>query len=156
MTQEELSQIVNLLGVNGAIVGLEKSELTNAELMVIARESGRVVDQKTPRRQLIIELVMSDQKRIEKSQEYLLKMSTEELNRYFNDRMVSSHEILALLQDLRIPPGRKVKGKIAAYAAREIGELGMFERVANGTPSKRPKQSVEELLTTRPVARSGR
>ena len=139
MTKDDIAKLVDWLGVKGAVAGLEKSNLTNAELMVIAREAGHVVEQKTPRRQLVIELTMSDLKRIEKSKDYLLKMSAEELNRYFNDRMVSSREIMGLLSDLGIAPTGKIRGKLAAYAAREIVELGMFERVAKGTPSKAKK-----------------
>mgnify|MGYP001796866790 CR=1 len=139
MTKDEIATLVGWLGTKGAIAGLEKSSLTNAELMVIAREAGYSVDKKTARRQIIIELVMSDVKRIEKSKDYLLKMSSEELQRYFSDRMVSSAEIFQLLSELGIAPTGKVRGKLTDYAAREIGELGMFERVAQGNKANKPK-----------------
>lgn len=129
----DIRKLTQWLGVEGALSGLEKSNLTNAELMMIARESGIAVDKKTARKQIVVELVMSDQRRIEKSQDYLLRMSTEELQRYFSDRLVSAHEIMDLLKELGIAPKGKVRGKIADYAAREIGELGRFQRVARGT-----------------------
>lgn len=139
MTKIEINQLVEWLGTKGAIAGLEKSNITNAELMVIAREAGHSVEKKTARRQIVVELVMSDVKRIEKSKDYLLKMSSEELQRYFSDRMVSSREILDLLSDLGIAPSGKVRGKLTDYAAREIGELGMFERVAKGATISKSK-----------------
>lgn len=125
--------LIQWLGVEGALAGLEKSNLTNAELMVIARESGIIVDKKTARKQIVIELVMSNQNRIEKSQEYLLRMSYEELQRYFSDRLVSARELMNLLTDMGIAPKGKVRGKLSDYAAREIGELGRFQRVAQGS-----------------------
>lgn len=133
----DILKLTQWLGVEGALSGLEKSNLTNAELMLIARESGITVDKKTARKQIVVELVMSDQRRIEKSQDYLLRMSAEELQRYFSDRLVSAREIMNLLKELGIAPKGKVRGKLADYAAREIGELGRFQRVAKGTSGSR-------------------
>lgn len=125
------------LGAEGAIAGLERSRFTNAELMVIAREAGHSVDKKMARKQLAIELVMSGLRRIDKPHDYLLRMSTEELQRYFSDRMVSNKEIHYLLDELGIAPAGKLRGKLSDYAAREIGELGLFQRVAKGDSSRK-------------------
>lgn len=128
-----IDQIVEWLGVDGALAGLEKSKITNAELMLMARQLDIAVDKKTPRKQIIIELVMRNQNRIEKSIDYLLKMSADELQRYFVDRLASNREIIRLLDQLGIAPTGKVRGKIADYAAREISELARFQRVAKGS-----------------------
>lgn len=133
----DVSTLTDWLGAEGALAGLEKSKLTNAELMLIARESGLSVDKKTARKQIVVELVMSGQKRIEKSQEYLMRMSVEELQRYFSDRLVSAKELLGLLSDLGLAPKGKIRGKMSDYAAREIGELARFQRVAKGSSSSR-------------------
>ena len=81
----DIKTLTQWLGAEGALAKLEKSKLTNAELMLIAREAGLSVDKKTARKQIVVELVMSNQKRIEKDQDYLLRMSFEELQRYFSD-----------------------------------------------------------------------
>ena len=125
--------LVDWLGPEGAIAGLERGKFTNAELMVIARERGGSVDKKTARRQIAIEIVMCDLPRIDKPRDYLLGMSTDELHRYFEDRMVSSRELQALLTELGLAPTGKLRGKLSDFAAREIRELGMLQRVAKGS-----------------------
>ena len=137
MKAADIRKLVEWLGVDGAVAGLERSDCTNAELMVIAREAGHLVDKKTARRQIIIELVMSGEKRIDKTHEYLLNMSSEELQRYFSERMASTKEIMELLTELDIAPTGKIRGKLVDYAAREIGELGLFQRVAKGDSTKK-------------------
>ncbi len=133
----DIKTLTQWLGAEGALAGLEKSKLTNAELMLIAREAGLSVDKKTARKQIVVELVMSNQKRIEKDQDYLLRMSFEELQRYFSDRLVSTKELMSLLSDMGLAPKGKIRGKMSEYAAREIGELGRFQRVAKGTSATR-------------------
>ncbi len=133
----DLHLLTEWLGPEGAVAGLERSKYTNEELMVLALEKGHSVDKKTARRQLAIELVMSPLARIDKSHDYLLRMSTEELQQYLSDRMVSIKEISSLLKELGIAPTGKIRGKLSDYAAREIGEMGMFQRVAMGSVSKR-------------------
>ena len=124
--------LVEWLGPEGAVAGLDRSKLSNAELMVLARERGVHIDKKTPRRQIATEVVTAGLTRIDKSTEYLLEMSMDELSRYFSDRMVSSKELLDLLSRLGIAPTGKLRAKLSDFAAREISELGMFERVAKG------------------------
>lgn len=128
----DVKLLTEWLGAQGALAGLEKSTLTNSELMVIARESGLTVDPKMTRRQLAIELVMTPIKRLDKPIEYFLTMSQDELKRYFTERFVSNTELLTLLAELGIAPTGKLRGKLAEYAAREISDLGMFQRVAKG------------------------
>lgn len=128
----DVSKLVEWLGAEGAVYGLEKSHLTNAELMVIARENGLKVDKRFTRRQLSTELVMSRFVRIDKSQDYLVSMSKDELRRYFTDRMVSDTELISLMTEFGIAPTGNIRTKLADFAAQEISELGMFQRVAVG------------------------
>lgn len=135
----DIKLLTDWVGPEGAIAALERSNLTNAELMALARESGIDVDKKMARRQLSIELVMTPLKRIHKSVEYLLTLSSDELKSYFGERMVSNTELIHLLSELGIAPGGKIRGKLIDYAAREISELGLFERVAAGSGEDRRK-----------------
>lgn len=138
-TTIDVTKLIEWLGPEGAVAGLERSHITNADLMVIAREKGKTVEKRTPRKQIIIEIVMGDVRRVEKPTEYLLSMSSDELNRYFTERLVSDSEILSILKDLGIPPKGKIKSKskFKEYAANEISDLGMLQRVAKGRNEKK-------------------
>lgn len=124
------------LGPEGAVAGLDRSYIANAELMILARENGVTVDKRTARRQITIELVMSNLKRLDKPTEYLLTMSADELQRYFVERMVSNKELMSILEELGIAPKGKTRNRLTEFAAQEISDLGMFQRVAKGHNEK--------------------
>lgn len=132
MSDLVISVLIDWLGPEGAVAGLEKGHLTNADLMMIARREGLDVEAKASRKQLTIELVMSDVKRVEKSADQLMQLSRDELKRYFLDRMVSNSELLAILTEMQIAPSRKIRGRMTDFAANEISDLGMYARVARG------------------------
>lgn len=132
MSDLDVGTLILWLGPEGAIAGLEKSKLTNADLMRLLREGGFSADKRTGRRQLVIELVMSDVNRIDKSDDELVRLSIDELRRYFAERLASSREIEQLLLRLGIPAPARIRGKVSDFAAREISELGLFQRVAGG------------------------
>src|SRR3546814_16637714 len=58
MTKPNVDLLIEWLGHEGAVAGLDKSHLTNADLMIIAREKGLLVDKRTASRPIAIELVM--------------------------------------------------------------------------------------------------
>src|SRR3546814_7528062 len=60
MTKPNVDLLIEWLGHEGAVAGLDKSHLTNADLMIIAREKGLLVDKRTARRQIAIEIVMGN------------------------------------------------------------------------------------------------
>jgi len=128
----DIRTLTDWLGAEGALAGLDRSELTNSELMMLARNNGINIDSKTPRRQIVIELVMAPLNRIDKNIDALLEMSRDELSRYFSDRLVSSSELRKLLDSLGIPAKGKLRTKLAEFAASEISDLGMYQRVAKG------------------------
>lgn len=136
MTEVDVDKLIQWLGPEGAVAGLDKGHHTNADLMMLARNRGVEVQKKTSRKQISIELVMSSEKRIKKSVEDLLKMSRDELNRYFSEMMVSESELRGILRDLQLTPSGKFRGKLVDFAAREISDLGMYDRVAQGRLSK--------------------
>lgn len=133
MTKPNVDLLIEWLGHEGAVAGLDKSHLTNADLMIIAREKGLLVDKRTARRQIAIEIVMGNTHRIEKSSDQLMQMSRDEILRYFSDRLVSNNEIRKMLFELGIGPSGKVRIKLAEFAANEISDLGMYQRVAQGS-----------------------
>lgn len=128
----KLECLIEWLGPEGAVAGLDKSHHTNAELMILARSSGVSVDSKTARRQIAIETIMTRIQRVDKDTDQLLAMSREELVRYFNDRLVSTSELRTLLEKLEIAPRGKMRAKLVDFAANEISDLGMYQRIAQG------------------------
>ena len=132
MNQKDIDVLIDWLGPKGAIAGLERSKFVNAELMVFARERGVPVSNKASRKQIVVQLVMSNVNCIDKPVEQLMKMSQSELKRYFSDKLVSDRELNQMLQDLDIAPGGSLRGKLLDYAARELSDLGVFLRVAQG------------------------
>ena len=132
MSEISIQTLIEWLGPEGAVAGLDKSDLTNADLMMIGRREGIEIETKASRKQLTIELIMSRVQRIDKSTEQLVELSREELKRYFSDRMVSNAEMLSVLKAMEIAPSRKIRGRMIDFAANEISDLGMFSRVAKG------------------------
>lgn len=132
MKNIDVSTLTEWLGPEGAVAGLDRSDLTNSELMMLARTNEVQVDSKMPRRQITIELVMGRLDRIDRPVEQLLEMSKDELLGYFSDRLVSGHELRKLLEGLGIAPKGKMRSKLADFAANEISDLGMYQRVAKG------------------------
>lgn len=128
----EIESLIDWLGPEGAVAGLDRGHHTNAELMMLARENGVLVDSKTARRQIAIELVMTRLKRIDKNVEQLLEMTRDEVVRYLGDRMVSRSEMSNLMEELEIAPKGKIRGKYIDFVANEISDLGMYQRVASG------------------------
>ncbi len=132
MSEISVASLIDWLGPEGAVAGLDKSKLTNADLMMIARREDINVEAKASRKQLTIELVMSQIKRIDKTAEQLVELSRDELKRYFSDRMVSNAELLSMLKEMEIAPSRKIRGRMIDFAANEISDLGVYSRVAKG------------------------
>jgi hypothetical protein len=132
MRDLDVKQLTKWLGPEGAVAGLDRSDLTNSELMMIARTNDVSVEAKTPRRQIAIELIMGRLTRIDKPVEQLLEMSKSELQRYFADQQVSSRELRSVLEGLGIAPKGRLRTKLAEFAANEISDLGMYQRVAKG------------------------
>src|SRR3546814_10064425 len=90
MTKPNVDLLIEWLGHEGAVAGLDKSHLNNADLMIIAREKGLLVDKRTARRQIAIEIVMGKNHKIEKSTDPLMEMLILAILRDFLDRLVSN------------------------------------------------------------------
>lgn len=127
-----LEELLLWLGPDGAEAGLEKSDLTIAELLELDLDGGIAHNAKLKRSEIIKALVLSVRKRLTKTPEELMKMDQESLRAYFSENKITRAEILTLLSDLDIRPGSAAKKNLAEYAAREISDIGMYRRVASG------------------------
>jgi hypothetical protein len=136
MNSVDVDKLVEWLGPEGAIAGLDASDLTASELIEIGNVRGLTIDRKTRRRSIVIEIVNSRIPRIDKSQDDLLRMSRAELEAYFVARMVSRAELLGVLSQFGIEARSDDKKSLLEFAAREISDLGMYQRVAKGNSSR--------------------
>ena len=132
MNAIDVEKLIEWLGPDGAIAGLEGSDLTVSDLYELASRYGGAVDKKMRRSDIINELINREFVRIEKSIEELLAMDYGHLKKYFGDKKVSRTELLKLLSEFDIRPGSEAKKNLVEFVAREISDLGMYERVAKG------------------------
>ena len=132
MREINIEKLVEWLGPDGAIAGLEGSNVTVSELCEMAKRCGLALEKKTKRGDISVDLVHGNSTRIDKTIDELLKMNRDDLSSYFRSRKVSRTELLKLLSqfDIRPTPGDKVS--LVEFAAREISDVGMFQRVAKG------------------------
>ena len=132
----DVEKLIHWLGHKGAIAGLEGSDFTVAELNDIAVRRGLAVEKRTKRSDIIIDLVNCNSVRIDKTAEELLAMQYEDLRDYFRARRVSRTEIMALLSRFDVRPSYEDKMNLLDFAAREISDFGMYQRVAKGVRGK--------------------
>lgn len=129
----EIDKLVEWLGHQGAIAGLEASDVTVSQLRELADRRGLAVNRQSKRSDIIVDLVNGRVCRIDKKPEELMEMSHADLKNYFSDRKVSQVELLKVLKELEIPPMLGGKERLMDFAAREISDVGMYQRVARGT-----------------------
>lgn len=124
--------LVDWLGVEGAGVGLKSSKKCTIEVLTqIAAACGIKVESKPRRNELIDEILRVASKRIDKSVESLALMGHDELVRYFEDIEVEPNELLDLLKQLDLNPGREGRRNLLEFVARELSETGRFLRIAS-------------------------
>ncbi|WP_187394814.1 hypothetical protein [Zoogloea oleivorans] len=129
----DLEKLIEWLGVEGAIAGLDGSDLTTAELGELIPDFKRSGHIKLKRRDLIQALIERKRLDLMKKPEELMAMDAESLKRYLLSIKASKKEILDLLESLDIRPGSVARNNLTEFAAREISDIGMYRRVAQGT-----------------------
>ena len=135
MRDVNVEKLIEWLGPDGAIAGLEHSNITVSELYELGIRCGLALEKKTRRGDIIVDLVHSNSVRIDKTTDQLLAMNRDELNNYFETRKVSRTELLKLLAQFDIRPAGSDRVNLADFAAREISDVGMYQRVAKGRPA---------------------
>jgi hypothetical protein len=124
--------LVRWLGAEGARAGLEKSRVCTVDFLKdLATSLGIDVPSKPKRQELIDEIVRIAAKRIDKSLEELYQMQSDELVEYFERLQVESHELLDLLKQLQLHPGKEGRRNLIELVARELAETGRFMRIAS-------------------------
>lgn len=130
---DELRMLIDLLGEAGASAGLEKGAVTVSDLRELADGLALKLPAKANRRDLVLAIVTKASQRIDRSVQELLAMSGPDLIEYFETVRPSKAELLAILGELDFHPGSEAQKGLYKYAARQIAETGMFQRVATNT-----------------------
>lgn len=124
--------LVRWLGVPGAKAGLKESRNCSVEVLRrLAKQFEVVTGKKATRNELIEKIVRVASKRIDKSLDELFGMQQEELVSYFEDIGVEPEELLDLLKQLELDPGREGRRNLVRFVARELCETGRFKRIAS-------------------------
>lgn len=127
-----IEKLIEWLGPDGAIAGLESSGMSVSDLHELATHRGLYVEKKWRRREIIVDLVNGRSTRIDRAKDELMAMTQEELRSYFCKREVSRTELLRILDEFGLHPKSDARKNLVDFAAREISDLGMFRRVAGG------------------------
>jgi hypothetical protein len=137
----DIARLVEWLGPEGARSGLRDSDITLRELVELARARQLLLSPKPTREELANELAYCGVHKIDKPLDEMMSMSHAALQEYFEKKKPTTTEIMGLLDRLGIKPGSEDRKHLIRFAAREITELGMFQRVARGPAiavSKKP------------------
>lgn len=127
-----LDSLLDWLGPEGTKAGLQESKLTLKELVELAKERGFPLPSKPTREEVCNELAYAGAKKIDVPVEKLLGMDEVELAKYFKQARPSRFELTGVLGDLGIHIGSEARRSLYAFAAREMSDLGMYQRVARG------------------------
>lgn len=124
--------LVRWLGVPGTKAGLKESRHCTVEVLRrLAQEFEIELGKKATRNELIDKIVRVASKRIDKSLDQLFDMEQEELVSYFEEIGVEPEELLDLLKQLDLDPGREGRRNLVRFVARELCETGRFKRIAS-------------------------
>lgn len=131
LSRDQIRQLIGMLGENGARSGLENSFYTAKDLRNIAISMSLNLPAKATKKIIISEIILKVSKRIDKPIEELLLMSSTDLLSYFEKVKPKKEELLQILSELDFHPGSEYQKSLYKYAARQISETGMFQRVAS-------------------------
>jgi hypothetical protein len=131
--------LVRWLGPAGAKAGLLESDLSLADLTSLAKANRLPLSPKPTREEAAHEIAYSSFKTITASTEELLAMQIDQLTKYFKKTKPSRSEVIKILTELGVSIGSNARKGLYVFAAREISDLGMYQRVAQGPRSRSAK-----------------
>ncbi|HTT79174.1 MAG TPA: hypothetical protein VMF86_05800 [Stellaceae bacterium] len=134
-------KLVEWLGSEGARAGLRESDLSVSDLIDLAKSRGLPLAPKPTRDEIANELAYENSTKIDKKSDDLIHMSQTELIEYLEIKRPTLKEMLSILTDLGIRPSSEDRKHLLRFAAREISEIGMFQRVARGAAATGSRRS---------------
>lgn len=126
----DISTLLLWLGPSGAKQGLLHSDLDAVSLLSILGAGQVSLSSKPSREEIAHEIIFSNVKKIDLTSENLLRMTKDELVDFFKSRHPSRREIVDLLTSLGLRIGSEAKRNLIVFAAGEISDMGVYERVS--------------------------
>lgn len=126
----DIDKLLEWLGPAGAKAGLRASKLTQKELLELAKSKSLSLPSKATREDIASELAFANARRIDKEPEQLLLMDAVTLFEYLRERAPSRRELTEILNRFGIEPSSEARKNLLKFAAREISDIGMYQRVA--------------------------
>ena len=103
----------------------------------MAEVQGIRIPGRARRAEVVDQLMFLADQKIDKTLDEMLAMSSDALLVYFDRARPSRTELLRVLEKLDFHPGSEAQKSLYKYAARQIAETGMFQRVARqGAPTR--------------------
>jgi hypothetical protein len=132
LVTRDLDILIEWLGPAGVKAGLQDSKLSIRELVDLAKQRGLPLSSKPTREEVSNELAYAKVKIIETPVEKLLGMDQAEITEYFKQAKPSRSEVINMLDKLGVQVGSEASKSLYTFAAREISDMGMYQRVARG------------------------
>lgn len=126
----DIDKLVEWLGPEGAKSGLRASKLTQKELLELARSKNLILPSKANREDIASELAFANARRVDKEPDQLLLMDAVTLLEYLREKGPSRRELTEILNRFGIEPSSEARKNLLKFAAREISDIGMYQRVA--------------------------
>lgn len=131
ITPDDVRALVMIVGRRGAQAALSNSDQIRAEdLLVAADNLGIGLPKRTPKAELASAIIKHLDRRISKSLDELKQLSVSEIINYFQAVDADSEEIIELLQSIDIKNRARSRKDLLEFAANQISNLGIFERLA--------------------------
>ncbi len=132
LLKNDIKQIVDLVGREGAIFALEKSKKINTKTLIdLARSIGLSPKTKDSKKNVSTQIVQNVDKRIHKPLDELKGMSKDDLILYFEKVECHQDELIELLKNIDLKARVKTNKGLIEFAAIQISSLGIFERLSN-------------------------
>lgn len=130
MTITELRNVVKVLGVKGATAGIIESDLSDTEILGVAKRL-KISPEMSKNRAMVVDQIVSHVSSSSlKPVDDLLKMTFEELEKHFNTISVPNSELMKVMTELDFRVRSEDKKHLRRYAARQISETALFSNVA--------------------------
>jgi ABC-type enterochelin transport system ATPase subunit len=135
----DIETLLAWLGPNGAKQGLLHSDLDAVSLLAILGDGEVSLSSKPSREEIVHEIIFSRLPRVKLKNEALLRMTKDELIDFFKKTHPSRREIVELLNRLGLRVGSEAKRNLIVFAAGEISDMGVYERVSRKGSQKPTK-----------------
>lgn len=144
ITNEDIKAIIGLVGREGTVSALEKSNKVNArDLLDLAHSLGLKPKSRDSKKTVASQLVQKVDMRITKPLDELKTMSKEKIEQYFEEVECHQDELIDLLKNIDLSAQAKSRRAMIEFAAIQINSLGIFERLSNHDQKRKTRNTLD-------------